>query len=69
MTMSAASAVSKVQSSSVFGEGLTLRIRFGCRLRDAFRRVVLRGLATGTSSGGTGRGRRVYASTALVAVA
>jgi hypothetical protein len=47
MTMSASVAVSKVQSSSCFGEGLTLRIRFGCRLRAAFRRVVFRGLATG----------------------
>jgi hypothetical protein len=29
ITMSASSAVSNVQSSSVFGEGRTLRIRFG----------------------------------------
>ena len=56
ITMSASWAVSKVQSSSVFGEGLTLRIRFGCRLRDAFRRVVLRGLATGYLLGWDGRG-------------
>jgi hypothetical protein len=53
MTMSASVAVSKVQSSSVFGEGSTLRIRFGWRLRvgrrsrDAFRLVVFRCLATG----------------------
>ena len=47
MTMSASAAVSNVQSSSCFGEGFAFRIRFGCRLRAAFRLVVFRGLATG----------------------
>jgi hypothetical protein len=49
-TMSASWAVSNVQSSSVFCEGLQLRIRFGFAARFrlvVFRLVVLRGLATG----------------------
>jgi hypothetical protein len=48
--MSASWAVWKVQSSSVFGDGLQLRIRFGLAARFllvVFRLVVFRGLATG----------------------
>jgi hypothetical protein len=48
--MSASSAVWKVQSSSIFCEGLQLRIRFGFAARFrlvVFRLVVFRGLATG----------------------
>ena len=46
-TMSASTAWSKVQSSSAFGEGLTLRMRFGCLV---VRRRVVRRLGAGMAA-------------------